>query len=128
MTSPYTPGSRDDDVHEELARIKQENAHLNEALRSRTVIGQATGLLMATLDLSPDEAFAELTKMSSHANRKVRDVAATVVAAANATAAQPIAHRVALRELLGLVHEASCEGQQPAVRRGRAVRTSEDAS
>ena len=83
MMSPYEPGSPDNGVHEELARIKRENAQLYEALRTRTVIGQATGLLMARLDLSPDEAFAELTKMSSYANRKLRDVAATLVAEAN---------------------------------------------
>ena len=87
VTSPVCPELRDNGVHEELVRIKQENAQLYEALRSRTVLGQATGLLMATLNLSPDEAFAALTTMSSHENRKVRDVAADVVAAAKATRA-----------------------------------------
>jgi hypothetical protein len=72
---------QNDGVCEELARAREEIAQLHEALCSRTVIGQATGLLMATLRLSPDEAFAELTKMSSYSNRKVRDVAAKVVAA-----------------------------------------------
>ena len=96
VRSPYAPGSRDNGVHEELARIKQENAQLYEALQTRTVIGQATGLLMARLDLSPDEAFAELTKMASTAQRKVRVVAATVVAAANPSEPQATTHRTAL--------------------------------
>ncbi len=74
------PAHSSGNPHDELARITQENAQLHEALRSRTVLGQATGLLMAALRLSPDEAFAALTKMSSHENRKVRDVAAGVVA------------------------------------------------
>ena len=67
---------------DELVRTRLENAQLKEALRARTVIGQATGLLMARLNLDPDEAFAELAKMSSHAQCKLRDVAVKVVATA----------------------------------------------
>jgi ANTAR domain len=74
--------SRAEGVADELALIRDENAHLKAALRSRTVIGQATGLLMATLNMAPDEAFAELARVSSHANRKVRDIAAEIVATA----------------------------------------------
>jgi ANTAR domain len=126
MTSPHDPGSRDNGVHEELARIKQENAQLHEALRSRTVLGQATGLLMATLHLSPDEAFAALVKMSSYRNRKVRDVAAGVVAGANASRAREMAHPVALPELLLLLPETWPDRPRPGVRRNMAVRPGED--
>ena len=74
----------DEDVCDELVRAREENAQLKEALHSRTVIGQATGVLMATANLDPAEAFAELTRMSSHTNRKLRDIAAEVVATAGA--------------------------------------------
>ena len=121
MTSPHDSRSRDNGVHDELARIRQENAQLNEALRSRTVLGQATGLLMASLHLSPDEAFAALTKLSSHENRKVRDVAAGVVAAANASRARELAHPAALPELLRLLPESRPDRPQPGARRKRVV-------
>ena len=73
----------DQNVLDELVRAREENAQLKQALSSRTVIGQATGVLMATSSLAPEDAFAELVKRSSHANRKLRDVAADVVAAAH---------------------------------------------
>ena len=83
MPSPHPTEPQDEYACEELLRTREENAHLKRALSSRTVIGQATGLLMATSNLAPDDAFAELAKRSSHANRKLRDVAAEVVAAAH---------------------------------------------
>jgi hypothetical protein len=43
------------------------------------VIGQAQGLLMAWLDMDADNAFAYLRRVSSHENRKLRDVAAEIV-------------------------------------------------
>jgi len=127
MTSPHCPGSGDDGLHEELARIKQENAQLHEALRSRTVLGQATGLLMATLHLSPEEAFGALSKLSADRNRKVRDVAAGVVAAANASRAQEMAHPAALPDLLRLLPETLPDQPRSGVRRNGAARTDEDA-
>ena len=128
MMSQDESGPRERDVLEELARVREQNTHLNEALRSRTVIGQATGMLMATLSLSPDEAFAELTKMSSYANRKVRDVAAMVVATANASAAQSNTRQVGLVELLGLTPGPAPRG--PAIAHGRrgALRSTDDPS
>ena len=84
---PTRPGTHSPEEHvcEELVRAREETAQLKQALHSRTVIGQATGVLMATSNLAPAEAFAELTRMSSHANRKLRDIAAEVVAAAGAS-------------------------------------------
>ncbi|MCA1711276.1 MAG: ANTAR domain-containing protein [Actinobacteria bacterium] len=54
--------------------------HLQQAVASRTVIGQAVGLLMARQRLSSDDAFAELVQLSQTRNAKLRDVAAQVVA------------------------------------------------
>ncbi len=55
------------------------NQHLHDALDSRTVIGQAQGVIMATLSCSADDAFARLRRASQNANQKLRDIAAQVV-------------------------------------------------
>jgi AmiR/NasT family two-component response regulator len=70
-----------------LAGAQEEIAQLHQALHNRTVIGQATGLLMKELDLTAEAAFAHLVKLSSHANVKVKDVAARMVAEAEMRAA-----------------------------------------
>lgn len=54
-------------------------AHLERAAASRTVIGQAMGLLMAQRALSSDDAFTELVRLSQASNVKLRDVAAALV-------------------------------------------------
>ena len=61
-----------------LASARKEE-HLEAALRSRDVIGQAKGLLMARQDISSDEAFAVLRKASQRLNVKLRDIADRVV-------------------------------------------------
>ena len=114
MPDPSETGSAVDSAYAELARTRKENADLKEALRTRTVIGQATGWLMSTLDLDPDEAFAELVRRSSYANRKVRDIAAEIVAGATAAAARDSSSPTDLPETL----------LQPADLRVNGVRTS----
>ncbi|MDQ6726095.1 MAG: GAF and ANTAR domain-containing protein [Actinomycetota bacterium] len=52
---------------------------LNEALRSRDVIGQAKGILMAREAITADAAFERLRRMSQSANVKVRTVAQQIV-------------------------------------------------
>jgi GAF domain-containing protein len=54
--------------------------HLNEALRSRQVIGQAIGIVMERYGVDNDAAFAFLLRASSHGNIKLRDVAERLVA------------------------------------------------
>jgi AmiR/NasT family two-component response regulator len=65
-----------DDVHD--ANVGQ----LETALESRDLIGQAKGLIMASLGCSADEAFALLVQQSQHENRKVHDLALELVARA----------------------------------------------
>jgi hypothetical protein len=60
--------------------------HLQEALRSRKVIGQAIGLLMAERHLTEQAAWEHLVRTSSHTNVKVRQIAARMVESANARA------------------------------------------
>jgi AmiR/NasT family two-component response regulator len=53
--------------------------NMAEAMRSRAVIEQAKGILMADERINEAEAFQRLTKLSQHANLKVRDVARRLV-------------------------------------------------
>jgi GAF domain-containing protein len=50
-----------------------------EAMRSRAVIEQAKGIIMAQRQCSADEAFEFLTHASQRANKKLRDIAAAIV-------------------------------------------------
>ncbi|MFG1921916.1 GAF and ANTAR domain-containing protein [Cryptosporangium sp. NPDC048952] len=77
----------------DYAAVAVANAHLyattselaegmRSAMESRAVIEQAKGILIAEHKCSAEEAFAQLTTVSQHTNRKLRDVAAAVVARA----------------------------------------------
>ncbi len=67
----------DDGDGTDLAQNLQDKVEgLEEALLSRDVIGQAKGVLMERLHLTPDQAFEELRSASQKLNRKVRDIAA----------------------------------------------------
>ncbi|GLZ60578.1 GAF and ANTAR domain-containing protein [Micromonospora sp. NBRC 107095] len=57
-------------------------AQMQEAMRNRAVIEQAKGIIMGSRRCSPEEAFALLSKISQDTNRKVREVAETLVAQA----------------------------------------------
>jgi len=91
------PGAFDDDAVElahsfaRYAAVALANAHLyhhttetvrhmQAAMDSRAVIEQAKGIIMAERRCDADEAFALLTRISQNTNRKVRDVAAALVA------------------------------------------------
>ncbi len=52
---------------------------LRDAITSRQVIGQAIGVVMERFDLTEDRAFAFLTRLSSHRNMKMRDVAREIL-------------------------------------------------
>jgi AmiR/NasT family two-component response regulator len=53
---------------------------MQAAMEHRAVIEQAKGIVMAQQHCTPDEAFAPLSKLSQDTNRKLRDVATTLVA------------------------------------------------
>ncbi len=55
---------------------------LRAAMASRATIEQAKGILMAQSGLTADEAFAVLVRASQRENRKLRDIAAELVARA----------------------------------------------
>lgn len=54
-------------------------ANLQIALKSARVIGAAIGIIMASMKLTEEDAFAALRSASQHTNVKLRDVAADVV-------------------------------------------------
>ena len=56
---------------------------LQEALASRSVIDQALGVVMAQRKVDSEDAFAVLRNASSRTNRKLRDLAADIVAQAS---------------------------------------------
>jgi GAF domain-containing protein len=56
--------------------------HLRRAMASRAVIEQAKGIIMSERGCSSDEAFTILAKLSQDGNRKLREVASTVVTGA----------------------------------------------
>jgi transcriptional regulator with GAF, ATPase, and Fis domain len=61
------------------ASVAREAASLQEAMRSRAVIEQAKGMIMAVRNCSADDAFAILVRLSQTSNQKLRDVAAQTV-------------------------------------------------
>lgn len=62
-----------------LAQLAELTGHLEAALRSRGVIDQAKGIMMAEQHCTADEAFALLRKASANRNVKLRDVATQIV-------------------------------------------------
>ncbi|KAA1399846.1 GAF and ANTAR domain-containing protein [Aeromicrobium ginsengisoli] len=52
---------------------------LNDALNTRTTIGQAVGIIMERYELNDERAFAFLTRLSQHRNVKLRLIAAEIV-------------------------------------------------
>ena len=61
------------------AEFAETSAELERALVSRSVIDQATGVLMAQQQCTAEEAFALLRTHSQNNNRKLRDVAADII-------------------------------------------------
>ena len=64
---------------EALEQAVNEIEGLSTAVERRTVLGQATGLLMAAHSLSADQAWYVLTTYSQTTNRKVYEIAVDVV-------------------------------------------------
>ena len=57
----------------------QTEEQLRSAIASRTVLGQAQGILMERYRLTPEKAFEVLRRVSQDGNVKVRDVAQRLV-------------------------------------------------
>ena len=75
-----TVALRSPDAHAQRLADAQRIAQLELALSHRTVIGQATGLVMERYGLGADAAFTLLSKLSQETNRKVYDISLRLVA------------------------------------------------
>jgi GAF domain-containing protein len=62
-----------------LANARSEETLL-QALETRTLIGQAQGILMERFDLDADHAFAVLRRYSQESNRRIGEIVAEIVA------------------------------------------------
>jgi transcriptional regulator with GAF, ATPase, and Fis domain len=60
-------------------RSAQTEEHLRSAMATRTLIGQAQGILMERLKITPDQAFGVLSRLSQDSNMKLREVAQRLV-------------------------------------------------
>lgn len=65
-----------------LASRERFATHLQAAMASRAVVEQAKGIIMSVAACDADEAFQLLARQSQRTNRKLRDIATEVVAAA----------------------------------------------
>ncbi|MFC0005549.1 ANTAR domain-containing protein [Micromonospora siamensis] len=65
-----------------VARLRRELDGLRRAQRSQAVVEQATGLLIARLGCSPEDAFAQLARMSQQTNTRLVEVAAALLGVA----------------------------------------------
>jgi transcriptional regulator with GAF, ATPase, and Fis domain len=61
------------------ARARDLAGQLNQALRSRAVIDQALGIIMAESKVDAERAFAVLSRASNNRRMKLRDLAAEIV-------------------------------------------------
>lgn len=61
------------------ARARDLAGQLNQALRSRAVIDQALGIIMAESKIDAERAFAVLSRASNNRRMKLRDLAAEIV-------------------------------------------------
>ncbi|WP_461172308.1 GAF and ANTAR domain-containing protein [Arthrobacter sp. Z1-9] len=69
-----------------LTRLQDAKDNLEAAMKNRTVIDVAVGVIMAQNRCSQDTAMTILRKASNSRNAKLRDVAAAVIASASPTA------------------------------------------
>jgi GAF domain-containing protein len=74
------------------AGLVEDRANLEQALTSRTIIDQAIGILMAQQRCTATDAFALLRAHSQNNNRKLREVAADLIAQVSGERPAP-AHR-----------------------------------
>ena len=78
--------------HESLDECEDEVQALRAALKTRPVIDQAKGMLIAEHGCSPDEAFEMISEASQRANRKVRDIAQAMVENGQSNQSPPACH------------------------------------
>lgn len=74
----------------EILALAEEVEGLQRAMEHRSVIEQAKGVLMSQMRIGPDAAFAVLVAASQRENVKVRDVAARIARAQDASSGDEV--------------------------------------
>lgn len=95
---PVEPVPSIDHEADRLHALESEIDQLRTAMASRAVIEQAKGVLMLLTGCGEERSFGLLTHISSHTHRKVRDVAAELVASATGRVELPADVRAILRD------------------------------
>jgi hypothetical protein len=85
VTMSATPLSSGDPARHDDA-LRDEVAHLHEAVKSQRDIGMAIGLMSARFGCSTDQAWRTMLRVSQDSNTKVRTVARVLVATHDGTA------------------------------------------
>ena len=83
---PIEPRGADDELRDEVA-------HLHEAMKSQRDIGMAIGLVSARFRCSTEQAWRTMLRISQDSNTKVRTVARVLVSIHDGTA-DPADHEV----------------------------------
>lgn len=84
--TPSDPRGADDELRDEVA-------HLHEAMKSQRDIGMAIGLVSARFRCSTEQAWRTMLRISQDSNTKVRTVARVLVSIHDGTA-DPADHEV----------------------------------
>ncbi|MFD5723535.1 ANTAR domain-containing protein [Streptomyces sp. NPDC127036] len=77
-TKPAPPASFEQAARH-VAELKDENAHLQQAVHAHAVIDQAIGVLLAAGGLTPDQGWNALREVSQRTNTKLRHVAERLI-------------------------------------------------
>ena len=95
------PADAEAALRAELGKAAERIAHLERAVESHGIIGQAVGILMCRYGIRAEAAFAALTRVSQHHNLKLRCLAdATIDTTSGQASPLPREVTEALEELL----------------------------
>jgi response regulator NasT len=79
--------------HSEFQALRKEAADLRQTLADRKMIERAKGLLMKHLSVDESEAFRRLQKIATTKNKKLIEIAETIVTASEALNGKPLLGR-----------------------------------
>lgn len=82
----FGTSSTSDEPPQPSEAMRDEIAHLHEAVKSQRDIGMAIGLLSARFGCSTEQAWRTMLRVSQDSNTKVRDVARVLVNTHDGTA------------------------------------------
>lgn len=74
-----TSSTPEEAVAQHAASLSEDNAQLQQAVRSHAVIDQAIGVLLAVGELTPDQGWHALREVSQRTNIKLRHVSELIV-------------------------------------------------